>query len=199
MIGTKIMGFGILLLISGAAFLGMYFLQLITTPIVFTAGRSLFIIGFLTMMSGSLTALIPKAGIRVGDQNAFSLALLRCMIAISIADDFLDDDEVKEISRIYTHLIKNDIDEQVIRDTAADMKDNDTSIETELMTVVDTLDNPHKEKLVIASLYILAADGDMDERELMMLDDIRLGLKLSLRQVDKIKSNFLSKRDLKEV
>jgi hypothetical protein len=47
--------------------------------------------------------------------------------------------------------------------------------------------------------YAVAADGDMDERELVMLDNIREGLNLSINHVEKIKTNFLSKRELREV
>ena len=203
MISTKALGGGTFLFLCGVLLVGAHLFHFTTNPLVFTAGAIIALIGLVVMASGFLTLagseIFKKGGIRIGDQNAFSLALLRCMVAISIADDFLDDDEVAEISKIYTHLTNNEIDDQVIRDTAAYMQENDTSIETEMMTVVGTMDKPHKEKLVVASLYILAADGDMDERELMMLDDIRLGLKMSLRHLDKIKENFLSKRELNAV
>ena len=203
MLSTKALGGGTFLFLIGVLMVGAHLFQFTTNPMVFGGGVIIAIIGLFLMASGFLTLagseIFKKGGIRVGDQNAFSLALLRCMVAISIADDFLDDDEVAEISKIYTHLTNNSIDDEVIRDTAAYMQENDTSIETEMLTVAGTMDKPHKEKLVIASLYILAADGDMDERELMMLDDIRLGLKMSLRQLDKIKADFLSKRELNTV
>ena len=201
MIGTKILGTGILFLIAGLSLVGGHMFHIIENPVFFTAGAITAMLGVVMMGSAFLTLAgaeyIPQEGIRVGDQNAFSVALLRCMLAISIADDVLDDSEITELQKVYKHLTKNEIGEDVIRDTANEMMEQEEySIQVELSTMVSTLDNASKEKLIIASLYILAADGDMDERELLMLDEIRIGLKLSIGKVEKIKKNFLSNREL---
>ncbi|MGH1456587.1 MAG: TerB family tellurite resistance protein [Alphaproteobacteria bacterium] len=200
MVGTKILGGGVAILIFGLALVGAHSLQIIAHPFVFAGGIISAIIGVVLMITGFVTLAgseyMPKTGIRSGDQNAFSIALLRCMLAISIADDVLDDDEITELQKVYKHLTKNEIGTDIIRDTAQHMMEQDTSIQTELSTMVGTLDKASKDKLIIASLYILAADGDMDERELIMLDEIRLGLKMSVGAVEKIKKDFLSKREL---
>ncbi len=203
MVDAKILKYGLFLLIAGLAMVGSYMAEISGNPMLYTAGMISALIGLVLMGAGFLTIVgleyMPKKGIRDGDKNVFTIALLRCMLAISIADDFLDDDEVIEIKKIYKHLTENEIPEQVVRDTAQEMIDAGTDIESELLAMVDTIDKIHKEKLVIASLYILAADGDMDSRELLMLDNIREGLGMSINQVEKIKKNFLSKRELREV
>ena len=137
---------------------------------------------------------MPKEGIREGDSAAFSIGLIRCMLAISIADDHLDDTEITQIAKIYHHLTTAEISEEIIRETAAEMQEYGIDIQKELRTVAPSLKAELKEKLIIASLYILMADGDMDEDELIMLDDIRLGLGVSLKQVDKIQKNFMKNR-----
>lgn len=203
MLGTKILGMALFLIVIGLGLMGAYFTQTLVNPIYMGAGSAMLALG-LGLMIMSILALtgsevFRKGGLHEGDKNAFSLALLRCMLAISIADDVLDEDEVSEIEKVYKHLTETEIDPQVIRDTAEEMKFTNTNIAAELEVIVDTIDKHHKDRIIMASLFILAADGDMDERELMMLDDIRLGLKLSLNRVEKVKENFFAKRDLKHV
>ena len=203
MVNANILKYGLFLLVCGLAMVGAYMSEITVEPVIYTIGGICAILGLVLMGAGFLTIVgfeyMPKKGIREGDQNIFSTALLRCMLAISIADNILDDSEVTELRKIYKYLTQTDIEEQTIRDTAQDMMENDTSIETELSVLVDNIDIQHKEKLIIASLYILAADGDMDERELLMLDDIREGLNLSIAHVERVKKEFLSKRDLNVV
>ncbi len=203
MVDAKILKYGLFLLVAGLAMVGGYMAELSQEPLLYTAGMICALIGVILMGAGFLTIVgleyMPKKGIREGDKNVFTIALLRCMLAISIADNFLDDDEVIEIRKIYKHLTQAEIPEEVVRKTAQEMIDAGTDIESELLATAGTMDKDHKDKLVIASLYILAADGDMDERELVMLDNIREGLNLSINHVEKIKTNFLSKRELREV
>ncbi len=203
MLGTKILGMALFLIVIGLGLMGAYFTQTLVNPIYMGAGSAMLALG-LGLMIMSILALtgsevFRKGGLHEGNANAFSLALLRCMLAISIADDVLDEDEVREIAKVYKHLTETEIDPQVIRDTAEEMKVTNTNIAAELEVIVDTIDKHHKDRIIMASLFILAADGDMDERELMMLDDIRLGLKLSINRVEKVKENFFAKRDLKHV
>lgn len=174
--------------------------KIVTNPMIFTIGGIVVIIGLLVMFSG-LFALFsytftPKKGLHADDSNAFSLGILRCMLAITIADGIIDDSEIVQTAKIYKHLTGNEISHELISETAHDMKEQGVDIAAELRTLAPTLDRPLKEKLVVASLYILMADDDMDEGELMMLDDIRMGLGMSLGKCEKIKKNFMKNREL---
>ena len=80
--------------------------------------------------------------------------------------------------------------------TAEEMMAEGVDVEYELSTLEGALNKESKHKLIVASLYILAADGHMDEDEVAMLEFIREGLKLSRREVEGIKKNFLAKRAL---
>ncbi len=203
MLSTKILGGGIALLVLGLIVCGLQITGQIPDQIYFKAGTAIVILGVITMGAGIflLTGIefMPKEGLRESDQNIFSISLLRSMLAISIADDVLDDSEIVELKKIYKHLTQDEMDTDTIRHTAEDMMASGNNIEEELAIAAKVLDKKHKEKIIIASLYILAADGDMDERELLILNDIRRGLKLSIEHVEKIKADFLSKRDLREV
>ncbi len=203
MISTKVLGTGTFLFVAGMLAIGAYTLKVVPDPNVFAVGAGSALLGVVLMGLGFLTlagkAVIPQSGIHNADSAAFSIGLIRCMLAISIADDYLDDDEVAQIAKIYKHLTGAAIAEETIRDTAAEMQQYGINIENELKNVAPSLDNDLKEKLVIASLFILTADGDMDEDEWIMLDDIRLGIGMSLKQVDKIQRNFMKKQKVKKV
>ncbi len=199
MVGAKILGLGVLFLVIGIVFAGGHILHLFSNPFIFAGGMLSGIIGIVLMVIAFValaTSEYAPEGIRAGDQNAFSLALLRCMLSISVADNVLDEEEITTLQKIYKHLTHNDLSAELIRETAKVMMEVDTNIETELGTMVDTLDKASKDKLILASLYILAADGDMDERELLMLDDIRAGLRLSRSHVEKMKKKFLKNKNL---
>lgn len=198
MVSTKFIGIGTTIFVIGALSIGLYKFGIIPNPNVFTAGAGIALLGVVFMILGVISLagseIMPKEGIREGDSAAFSIGLIRCMLAISIADDHLDDTEITQIAKIYHHLTTAEISEEIIRETAAEMQEYGIDIQKELRTVAPSLKAELKEKLIIASLYILMADGDMDEDELIMLDDIRLGLGVSLKQVDKIQKNFMKNR-----
>ena len=78
------------------------------------------------------------------------------------------------------------------------MMDSGVDIMTELRNTQASLDKESKDKIIIASLYILAADGVMDEGEELFLEDIRDGLKVPLARFNKIKKSFLASRSLKK-
>ncbi|PCJ99465.1 MAG: hypothetical protein COA45_05365 [Zetaproteobacteria bacterium] len=203
MFSTKLLGIGTVILLLGILVIGSHTFHFTTSPAAPIVGSFMAISGFILMALGFFSLAGGEFGkkdlLHAGDSSAFSVALIRCMVAISIADDHLDDTEITEIARIYKHLLQVETNEDMIRNTAAEMKEYGVDIQNELKTVSKTLNKELKGKLITASLLILAADGDMDEGELIMLDDIRLGLGMSLPQIDKIKENFLNKRDLAQV
>ncbi|MCB1784051.1 MAG: TerB family tellurite resistance protein [Alphaproteobacteria bacterium] len=200
MFGTKFLGLGILLLLPGIIAVGAYFSHATESLPVLAVGTAMSGGGFILLVMGFLSLagseFIPKKGVRAGDANLFTIGLIRCMIAISIADNVLEEKEISEISRIYKHLTKSEISDALIRKTAEEMMAEGVDVEYELSTLEGALNKESKHKLIVASLYILAADGHMDEDEVAMLEFIREGLKLSRREVEGIKKNFLAKRAL---
>ncbi len=197
---TKILIIGTTFLLIGAVIIGMALIQPQTQAIPYGFGVLFILAGAALSVFGILgfagVEFAKRDSLYAGNLNVFSVGLIRCMIAMSVADNVLADSEIKQIQKIYKHLIQQELAEQIIRDTAGQMMDDGISIENEIKTLSNTLSKANKEKLVIASLYILAADNDKAESELIMLDDIRLGLGLSLSHVEKIKEDFFEGRDL---
>ncbi len=194
MLSTRVLGIGMLILVVGVV------CAMSQNPIAVQAGYLAIVLGAVVMILGFVSLAGGEFGkpdnIHSGDSAVFTVGLIRCMIAISIADGHLDDAEIEEIGKIYKHLTKTTISADVIRKAAAEMQASGAKIEDELANISPILNKELKRKIIIASLYILAADGEMDEGELIMLDDIRLGLAMPLAQVEKMKDEFLAKRHL---
>ena len=200
MTGTKISSLGIAILIPSLLCL-MAFLTNITTNSLFSVlggggtvvGMGLFFLGFLGSVGKELGT---GKGVNSANSGIFTSALLRSMLAVSIADNHLDDDEVSEIMRVYKHLTKDEISEEVVRATAEEMMGKGTQIFEELKLSAKMLNKDVKEKIIIACLYILAADGDMDPEEEVMLEAIQFSLNLSAGKVRKIKADFVKSKGL---
>ena len=199
MISTKFLGTGQVMFVIGVLGIGAYMFEIVPDPNIFQVsagmavlGAVLTILGIVAVAGGAVgDSISDSRGIHAGDGSVFSVGLLRCMLAITIADDRIDDTEIAQMKRIFKHLTGSPVDEETIRYTADQMLEEGADIKTELETIAPTLNKPLKKNIIVASLYILAADGVMDEDELLMLDDIREGLGMSYGACERIKKNFL--------
>lgn len=200
MSGIRILASGIALMICGLVVIGAYQTQAITDPLVMTGGSMVLALGALLTVFGFLSSAFqeftPKTGIHRGDTAIFSHTLIRCMIAITVADNELEDREVKAVASIFKKVTGSAVGEKIIRETAEEMMKSGVDIISELKNTQASLDKSSKERIIIASLHILAADGVMDEGEEMFLEDIRDGLKVPMGRFNKIKKEFLATRDL---
>lgn len=199
--GIRIMAMGIILLALGALGIMFYLSGTVTNPLVMGAGSVFLIFGllllFLGMFGATYAEYAPKQGVSSGDTAIFSHTLIRCMIAITVSDNVLEDSEVKAVRSLYKRVTGSEISEAIVRETAGEMLEKGVDIIKELKNTQANLDKGSKEKIIIASLYILAADGVMDEGEELFLEDIRDGLRVPMGRFDKIKRDFLASRALK--
>ncbi len=199
MISTKFMGAGTAMFVIGALGMGGNFFGIIDDPnilkvSIFMAlvGGAYMVLSVIALAGGAIDDhMYDYKTLHAGDSNVFSVGLLRCMLAITIADGKIQDSEVDKISNIFQHLTGSTLDEETIRYTAEGMLEEGTDIKTELATVKPVLNKMLKKQMITASLYVLAADGDMNDDELIMLDDIREGLGFSMGQCERMKKKFL--------
>ena len=159
------------------------------------------IVGLLIFVSGMLTSFLfqvkKKKSIHHDDGTIAATALIRCMIAICIADEELDEREIKMISKIYKQLMNTEMAEDEILYAAEEMQREETTIGEELAHINNTLYDDLRTKILKASLYILTADGSVDVREEQMLEEIRKGLKYSKGKLERAKKAFFAERGLK--
>ena len=202
MLGIRVLATGVTLLVLGFIAIGLYQTGSVANPMVMSLGSiGVAIGGFLIVygfFSSAIMEFTPKTGLHKGDTAIFSHTLIRSMIAITVADNELEDEEVNAVMRVYKHLTGSSIDEQLVRDTAGEMLEGGIDLITELSNTQGNLDMESKEKIIIASLHILAADGVMDEGEELFLDEIRAGLKVPNGKFKKLKREFLKSRQLEK-
>ncbi len=202
MLGIRVLATGVTLLVLGFIAIGLYQTGSVENPIVMSLGSiGVALGGFMIIFgffSSALMEFTPKAGIHKGDTAIFSHTLIRSMIAITVADNELEDEEIHAVMRVYKHLTGSNIDEQLVRDTAGEMLESGIDLISELSNTQGNLDKESKEKIIIASLHILAADGVMDEGEEIFLEEIRNGLRVPKGRFKKLKKDFLKSRKLEK-
>lgn len=200
MLGANQMMIGLLLCVFSVAAItaGQYAALPEIINVVFYAcvvvGGVLFIMGL--ALSVFHHGIGMQKGLHSGDATVSAMALIRCMIATSVADGHLHDEEIATILKIYTQLTGSRMDESTVREAAAHMQSEGTDIIGELANIKSILDNDLKLKIIRSSLYILAADGALSEDEEFIIDAIREGLGISKMKFKGIKASFLESKNL---
>lgn len=152
---------------------------------------------FITGIMGAVTfAAKSNKSIHQQDAAVAASALMRCMIAVCASDNDLDDREINMIIKIYKQLMDSEITADDIRQAASQMQASEIDIEEELSQISGTLYTDLKGKILKASLYILAADGQVDPREEEVLEKIRKGLGYSKGKLERAKAAFFEEHGL---
>jgi len=199
MVSAKFLGIGTGVFVCGIIGIGTYMYgattdhQILKISIIAAfVGAAYMVFSVIIMAGGAVSDQMgDHKTLHAGDSNVYSVGLLRCMLAITIADGLIKDEEIASLTKIYRHLTDSTVDEETVRYTAEGMLEEGTDIKTELETIRPVLNKTLKKQMIIASLYVLCADDDMDEQELIMLDDIREGLGFSIGACERMKKNFL--------
>jgi len=198
MLGTKNMTIGLLLCVLGVAVMAAsHFTEL--PQLILKGAYGAITIGAIQFIIGILHSFVYQAtdeGLHADDAPVSAMALIRCMVAVSIADGHLDESEIEATGKIYNQLTGSTMNEETIRDIAQDMQDNNSSVPEELSRIKNVLDKDLKHKIIKASLFILAADGRVDEEEEKILEDIRKGLGVSSGKFNTMKEKFLTAKGL---
>jgi hypothetical protein len=193
---SKVLASGLVVAVLGGIFFGVAKIWG-ADPWVLTTGYSLMGAGGVMFAGGFvmlLLALQDPKGVLADDAGASFTALVRCMVAMSIADDDLDKREVKSISRIYEILTGEELEEEFVEEIARAMQEEKSDIQTELERIRDILTMDLKEKIIKASFYILAADGVVEKEGEQLLEEIRKGIDYPLVRFKVFKQRFLKKQ-----
>ncbi len=193
MIGLLLCVFGVLVIVT-THYTSMPDLVNLIAYGTIAVGGILFVLGLLYSMLHHGTG--KKKGVHQDDTAISATALIRCMIATSIADGHLHDNEVTTIAKIYTQLTGSPMDENTIRETADHMEEEGSDILTELANIKGILDDNLKNKILKASLFILAADGVVEKDEEVILGAIRKGLGISKGKLKSARKKILTAKGL---
>ncbi len=197
--GAQYMTYGVVLFVLGAAL--TYAAGIYDLPVfALYGGYGLLGLAAASFFPGLILSLMqltfePKGHDEEDVKVALSV-LLRCMVAMSVADDHLDEREERMIAKIYEQLVGQPLSAETIRETASHMQEGGVNLIHELEHLEGRISGDMKAKIMKASLYILAADGQVDEGEEAKLDEVRVGLSISKLRYEKIKTAFLQSKGL---
>ncbi|MCC7305611.1 MAG: TerB family tellurite resistance protein [Alphaproteobacteria bacterium] len=155
-------------------------------------GAVFFIVG----LYGLAMQLREPQGVHKDDAAIASTALIRAMVAVSIADESLHDREADLIARIYKQMTGSTISADTIQKTAYHMKSQGVEIRDEMKRLRGIAGADLKVKIIKASLHILAADGTIAEEEDFILTEIRKGLGVSSGRLKREKKEFFKAKGL---
>ncbi len=166
------------------------------------AGAGLTSLGLLCFIPGILWTFViilvggdnNKNKLHRDEGNIAAMAIIRSMIAVSIADNKLDDRETETILKTYEQLTGNQITSEYVENGAQDMLKNKTDIISELSNIRHSLNKTVKSQIIKASLYVLVADGKINQSEESKLEDICHGLGISMSEYKNIKKQILGKK-----
>jgi tellurite resistance protein len=109
-------------------------------------------------------------------------ALIYTMVLVSAADRDMTDAELKTIAELVAHLpIFRDYDRRLIPQTAAscaELLNEECGLETALRLIHDSLRPELRETAYALACDVAAADGQVTQEELRLLELIRYGLKI---------------------
>ena len=112
------------------------------------------------------------------------------MVAMSVADGKLDEEEIEVISQIYEQLTGTTLESKLIRETADEMQKHDFSISDALVQVQGQIDRSTKQLIVKAAYFVMAADSEVDEEEKKLLSEIAGSLRISDTEFGEILSEL---------
>lgn len=113
-------------------------------------------------------------------------ALAQTMIAMSVADGRLDDEETNTISQIYQQLTGAALEPKVIHEIAENMQKENFSISDSLNEVQSQIDDSMKSLIVRAAYFVLIADGEVEDQETKLIAEIAGALRISDVQFSRI-------------
>jgi tellurite resistance protein len=108
----------------------------------------------------------------------FMVAVKQMMIAICLADGVVDDGEVAQIQTIYERLTGARVSEQDLREEIAEIASRGAPLFDLIDHLIGQL-NDHGRETAISSAYLIAAaDGNVEESEMALLQEIaaRMGM-----------------------
>lgn len=122
----------------------------------------------------------------------FHTAIKRIMVMMCLADGVVDDEEIETIKQIYGRLAKREIsDEEVSDEIVAAMQAN-ASVSDYLGGIVARLNDAGKEAVVTAAFYVAAADGEFQDEEQDLLEQIGQALELRPSHLNRILDKLLA-------
>lgn len=108
----------------------------------------------------------------------FSVAAKRVMFKMALADGEIDDSEIAQITRSFSHIAKREIEQDDIAAELEAARDDTRSVKDYLQEIAPSLNDVGKETVLRAAIAVVKADGQVDPEEVSELHAVAVALDL---------------------
>jgi DnaJ-domain-containing protein 1 len=115
-------------------------------------------------------------------EAAFHIAIRRTMVKMCLADGVVDPEEVATIREIYSKIAGVELSEDDVREEIAEAMTDTRSVQQYLQAGIGMFNLHAKELILKAAFFVAAADGEFQEEEQKLLNNIGAALQMTKSQ-----------------
>ncbi|MBU2997523.1 TerB family tellurite resistance protein [Cellulophaga baltica] len=113
----------------------------------------------------------------------YEKAIRHSMVLIMLADGVIDNNEKKQVLKIINKFGKNDLTMSHLENYIEQVKKEKEDVTTYLKKVGPSLNDHGKEVIIKCAISVAAADGNIDESELLMINKMAKAMQMSSAHV----------------
>lgn len=115
-------------------------------------------------------------------EAAFQVAIRRTMVKMCLADGVVDPEEVKVIREIYSKVARVELSEDDVREEIAEAMTDKRTVQQYLKDGIGRFNLQAKELILKAAYFVAAADGQFQQEEQKLLNNIGAALQMTKTQ-----------------
>ena len=128
--------------------------------------------------------------------SEYEKALQNVLCLMMLADDKVEDEEIKTVSSIYNKLTNNKkISKVKIDKITQQLKDEDLSVGKYLKKIKPYLNAEHRELIIKAMYHVAASDGHLDDKEGALLMDTAKVMEMTAAHVKGVLAELDQKKN----
>ena len=119
-------------------------------------------------------------------QSVYEKAMRHCMIMIMLADGEIDENEMVAVQKVINKFGHNDISIEELKAYVEEIETKPEPISTYLKKVTPSLNEHGKEIIIKCALAIAAADGNVDDSEIELINEMAKTMEMSTSHLNGI-------------
>jgi len=119
-------------------------------------------------------------------QSVYEKAMRHCMVMIMLADGEIDENEMVAVQKVINKFGHNDISIEELKAYVEEIETKPEPISTYLKKVTPSLNEHGKEIIIKCALAIAAADGNVDDSEIELINEMAKTMQMSTSHLNGI-------------
>jgi len=119
-------------------------------------------------------------------QSVYEKAMRHCMVMIMLADGEIDENEMVAVQKVINKSGHNDISIEELKAYVEEIETKPEPISTYLKKVTPSLNEHGKEIIIKCALAIAAADGNVDDSEIELINEMAKTMQMSTSHLNGI-------------